>query len=407
MIKNGTSGSVHSLESLDTVLSPIKSAHFLREFYCRTPLYIRGDPDRFSSLLSWDGLNRATTLQRKHRPPFRLAKDGKILPQQQFSNSINNSNGEFWSINFRSVRRLLEEGATLLVDRIDETHEPLADFCRMLEAELGSYAFADAFASWRQTQGFPTHWDAEEVFVVQLIGTKHWRVLKPERLHPTQQDKGKHNQSPPLQSYWEGDMSPGDLLYIPGGWWHDALAVSDRTLHVAFGLCPPTGLTVINAMLRALQENELARTPLPRFASELEQQDYMSHLRSAVDEQMRGFTIKSVLQNLDSRAPARTRLSMPWSALSETEAIPARAWIHWLPPRRLAVKEAGDEIIIEAIGERFTFAAVALSVVRDLVSHRKLPFSEICSRHSQLPVENILLRLVSAGLVAIADDSVV
>lgn len=71
------------------------------------------------------------------------------------------------------------------------------------------------------------------------------------------------------------------------------------------------------------------------------------------------------------------------------------------------MKEAGDEFIIEAIGERFTFAAVALSVVRDLISHRKLPFSEICSRHSQLPVEDILLRLVSAGLVAIADDFVV
>ena len=75
MIKNGTSGSVRSLESLETVLSPIKSAHFLREFYCRTPLYTRGDPDRFSSLLSWDGLNRATTLQRKHRPPRKGRKN--------------------------------------------------------------------------------------------------------------------------------------------------------------------------------------------------------------------------------------------------------------------------------------------------------------------------------------------
>lgn len=202
-------------------------------------------------------------------------------------------------------------------------------------------------------------------------------------------------------------MNPGDLLYIPGGWWHDAVAVSARTLHAALSLFPPTGLTVVNAMLRELQDDELARTPLPRFASELEQQDYMSRLRAAVDAIMGGFTVRSVLDKLDARAPARTRLSMPWSAVSETEAIPARAWIHWLPPRPIAVTEARAEFTFEAIGARFTYPAADLPVVRDLISCRKSPFGEICSRHPQLPVEKILLRLVSAGLVAIADDSVI
>ena len=290
------------LQSLRAFLDPIEPAHFLKEFYCRAPLHIPGDADKFSHLLTWDGLNRATTLQRRHRPQLRLAKDGIVISQQQFSTKETNAFGDFWTINFRSVRRLLEDGATLLVDRIDETHEPLADCCRMLEAELGSSSFADAFASWRQNPGFPTHWDAEQVFVVQLIGTKHWRVLKPERLYPTQQDQ-KRTEKPPTHPYWEGDMHPGDLLYIPGGWWHDALAASAGTLHVSLSLFPATGLTVVSAMMRELQEDELARTPLPRFASEAEQQRYMSSLRSTVDEKMRGFTVKSVLNNLDIRTP--------------------------------------------------------------------------------------------------------
>jgi hypothetical protein len=46
-------------------------------------------------------------------------------------------------------------------------------------------------------------------------------------------------------------------------------------------------------------------------------------------------------------------------------------------------------------------------VIRDLASRRKFPFSELRSRHPHLPVEAIVLRLVSAGLVAIADDAVI
>jgi len=391
------------LQSLEDLLSPVDPAYFLREIYGHEPLHIPGAANKFSHLLSWDGLNKATSVWRKNFPPLRLAKDGKILSQQQFSSRETNANGEFWSINFRMVRQLLEEGATLVVDRMDQTHEPLADYCRMFEAELGSDAFADVFASWRQTPGFPTHWDPEQGFVAQLIGTKHWRVFKPERLHPMAKDKSR-NDSPPAQPYWEGDMNPGDLLYIPGGWWHDALAVSARTLHVAVGLFPATGLTVMNAILKDISEDERVRAPLPRFASESEQQDYMSHLRSAVDTKLRGLTVKSVLNSLDARARVRTRLSMPWSAVPETEAIPANAWIHWLPSRRPTVKEIGTEITFEAIGVRFSFAVVGLPVIQDLISRRKSPFRELCSRHPQLPVEKILLGLVSVGLVAIADE---
>jgi ribosomal protein L16 Arg81 hydroxylase len=395
------------LESLDALLSPVDRAYFLSEFYCRAPLYIPGNSDKFSHLLSWDGLNRATTLQRRNCQQLRLAKDGKLLSQRAFSKRETNRDGEFWSIDFRSVGRLLEEGATLIVDRIDETHEPLGNFCRMFEAELGSDADAFAFASRRQTKGFPTHWDVEEGFVAQLDGTKHWRVFKPERLHPTLQDqKMRRNESPPTRPYWEGDMNPGDLLYIPGGWWHDALAVTARTLHVSVGLFPTTGLMVANDMLREMEEDEVARAPLPRFASETAQQDYMSHLRCAIDAKMRDLTVKSVLEKFDSRARARARLSMPWNAVQEVDAIPGHAWIHWLPPRPIAMREAGaDEIIFEALGDRMTIAAVALPLVRDLISRRKAIFSELSSGHPELPVETILLDLVSAGLVAIADDS--
>lgn len=393
--------------SLAALLSPIPPESFLRDYYCRAPLYIPGETARFSDLLSWDGLNRASTIPRKHRPALRLAKDGKVLSEAEFSAKTTSAHGEFWRVDFNAVRRLLEGGATLVLDRIDEAHEPIAEVCRMLEAELGSTAFADAFASWRQTPGFPTHWDPEQVFIAQVIGTKHWRVLKPDRLHPTQQDKGRRKESAPRESYWEGDLNAGDLLYIPGGWWHDAVAVSERTLHVSLSLFPSTGLTLTNHLLRTLEDEELARMPLPRFAPESEQEDYMRRLRSLVDSKMRALTVNWVIGQLDARAPARNRLSLPWSAVPRDEPIPHNAWIHWLPPRPIMVRETSAEFVFEALGTRFAFPISFLPIVKDLIVSRRLPCGEICARHSHAPVEKILLGLVSAGLIAIAEQSVI
>jgi hypothetical protein len=133
----------------------------------------------------------------------------------------------------------------------------------------------------------------------------------------------------------------------------------------------------------------------------------MSYLQSAVDAKLRGLTVRSVLDSLDARARVRTRLSVPWGALSEAEAIPADAWIHWLPSRRTKMKVRNGTMTFESIGAKFSFPAADLPVIEDLMSHRKSPFSELRSRHSQLPVENILLGLISAGLIAVADDSVI
>lgn len=394
------------LESLEAFLSPIEPTRFLREHYCRAPVHIRGDVQRFSGLLCWDGLNRAMTRQRPRRVPLRLAKGGNLIPHEEFATKETNAAGDLWRVDFHAVRRLLEAGATLVVDRIDETHEPLADFCRMLEWELGSYAFADAFASWHNIQGFPTHWDPEQVFVVQLVGTKRWRLFKPERLHPTQQDKSR-KVSRPTEVFWEDDVKAGDVLYIPGGWWHDALAVSECSLHLAFSLFAATGLTAVNTLLRELQEDEVARTPLPRFASEAEQADHMVRLLNAIDTRTRGYTVKSLLEKMDVAAPPRNRLSMPWNWGSETEAIPAHAWIHWLAPRRVALKETGTECSFEAIGGRFAFGIDCLPLLRDLIGCRKSSISDLRLRYGHLPVEKIMLQLVRLGLVVIAEGPVI
>jgi ribosomal protein L16 Arg81 hydroxylase len=53
-------------------------------------------------------------------------------------------------------------------------------------------------------------------------------------------------------------MKPGDVLYLPRGQYHEALASSDASLHLSFGIGQPTGIDVISRLLKSLPDESFA-----------------------------------------------------------------------------------------------------------------------------------------------------
>lgn len=75
-------------------------------------------------------------------------------------------------------------------------------------------------------------------------------------------------------------MTPGDVLYLPRGQYHEALASSDASLHLSFGIGQPTGIDVISRLLRSLPDESLFRENLPHFDRP---QAHREHLRAIAD----------------------------------------------------------------------------------------------------------------------------
>ena len=73
-------------------------------------------------------------------------------------------------------------------------------------------------------------------------------------------------------------MRPGDLLYIPRGQYHDALAKSGGTIHVSFGTYPVNGMDLLTETYEAALEDSAFRAPLPRFAGEGGEKAWDAHL---------------------------------------------------------------------------------------------------------------------------------
>jgi lysine-specific demethylase/histidyl-hydroxylase NO66 len=123
------------------------------------------------------------------------------------------------------------------------------------------------------TQGFALHFDDIDAFVLQLSGTKSWKVYAPndkEALLPRQPPTAHFEPGSHGDPVLEVDLTPGDLLYLPRGAPHQAVASPDsHSLHVTISTNQMNSwadlfeIAIPRALELAAEEHPALRQTLP------------------------------------------------------------------------------------------------------------------------------------------------
>ena len=94
---------------------------------------------------------------------------------------------------------------------------------RDVQTIFGSFASANSYLTPQDSQGFAPHYDDIEAFILQLEGSKHWRVYEPiEGTLPTYASRD-FDQAEVGAPIIEHTLRPGDLLYMPRGFVHQGV----------------------------------------------------------------------------------------------------------------------------------------------------------------------------------------
>ena len=208
-------------------------------------------------------------------PAFRLVKDGSPLPAASYTEDIPWRPGSFSGIaRPELVAREHADGATIVLQALHLHWRPAALYCRGLERRLGFPVQANAYATPGGAQGFAVHHDTHDVFVLQVAGTKRWRVYAPVLELPLKDQRWSPELGDPGDPVMDFTLEAGDTLYLPRGWPHEAFAAEADSLHLTVGLHPPTRLEALRAALdaAAVADVELRRTlngDIPRLPDPL------------------------------------------------------------------------------------------------------------------------------------------
>jgi len=120
-----------------------------------------------------------------------------------------------------------EQGCTvrLLCPHLHNDH--VHSLLSLLEMEWGCMVGANAYLTPPgKSQGFAPHYDDIEAFCLQLQGRKRWKVYEPlnktERLPRVSSEDYTEEDLRGVEPVMDVILEPGDLLYMPRGWIHQA-----------------------------------------------------------------------------------------------------------------------------------------------------------------------------------------
>jgi len=249
--------------SFEWLIEPVPPEVFFKDYYEQKPLLIEGtDPARFSSLLSIGAIDRYLATSSPSHPDVFLVDAARELKPSDYT--FPESGPESGAIDLPRAYQLFNSGATISLGQMHERLPSLATLCRAAEHTFSSHFQTNIYLSPRNAQGFKTHYDSHDVFVLQVAGSKHWTLydtLIELPLRGQGFDPEKHLPGPPTREF---TIRAGDVFYCPRGLFHSARATDEVSLHVTLGLI---GKTWADVMVEAISEACLAspafRTHLP------------------------------------------------------------------------------------------------------------------------------------------------
>ncbi|WP_010217834.1 JmjC domain-containing protein [Sphingomonas sp. PAMC 26621] len=165
-------------------------------------------------------------------------------------------------------------GASLVADDVERIAPELRRWTTLLGTEFAALTNANVYCSFKGVQAFATHYDLHDVFALQCEGEKVWRIYRNRAENPVSAPHGGEEVQRQIDAA-RGDlmaevrMRPGDVLYLPRGCYHDALAQEGASLHVSFAVAPLGAM----ALLRALEEAALREPAFRAYLADARSDD--------------------------------------------------------------------------------------------------------------------------------------
>jgi 50S ribosomal protein L16 3-hydroxylase len=284
--------------SLSDLFAPLSSQQFVEDYLFRLPYSTTGSCRSWCDF-GWDAVGQvwsapgADSMIVRHGEQLALEKEG-----------------------FAAARKKFDEGFTLAVRSAQKHDRRLALLAGDFESGFAAPVDVHIYCTPESQFGFSWHYDAEEVFILQLSGSKEYSLRKntvrPWPLVETMgADLGYEKEIMPLMKC---RLDAGDLLYIPAGYWHRAESVGE-SISLSVGVMAPPALDLFDALRTRLMRSVVWRQRLPVLGSagglsaETAQAAYECIIRNLAVDLQREFTSPGFMADVlasHSSAPGPT-----------------------------------------------------------------------------------------------------
>lgn len=255
----------------ETVLAPFSIEDFFKQYHEKDILYIkRNNEDYYQDILTSAEISDYLDRQDIFYPSLRIVKNGKEIPNAEYTlKSIPiGHHRKDGIINTEKAFALFNSGATFVIQAGQRYFNHLSHCCLQLSKIFNAPVQANLYITPNKSQGFNPHWDTHDVFVLQISGTKTWHLYGFEKELPTKNQSfvSKDYNKEPLHTI---QLMPGDFLYVPRGYVHDAIADNGISSHITIGILSFTWHRLFSDLFQQFEEYKELREAIPFWEGDL------------------------------------------------------------------------------------------------------------------------------------------
>jgi ribosomal protein L16 Arg81 hydroxylase len=247
---------------LQELIRPHSLQEFFANFWEKAPLHVRrgNDLDANSGICELVSIDDIDALLAAHGAgmhrleAIRMGQGGIMLTQQEY---VRNCESSFGEIDVERVLSLYRNGASIILNQVDDSIGPLKHLCQTLSQAFRTSVHANAYLTPPHSQGFSVHFDTHDVFVLQISGEKLWDLYDPDKVLATVRFAEEANRRSDGAAR-QVRLTAGDVLYIPRGHPHEAKAHDHASLHLTVGLTAYTWSDAIRDVVSELEVNDEA-----------------------------------------------------------------------------------------------------------------------------------------------------
>jgi len=239
--------------SLSTLIAPVSADEFRSRYWEQMPMIVhRNDPNYYGDLFTLHDFDDA------------ISRTPNYVKVADATSKKNESLGSTTAPQLELILNSMRDGGTLILDGMHRYNHNLATLCRLLGPEFGQRFQTNLYLTPPNGKGFTPHWDNHDVFILQVHGSKEWKIEKARRAMPTRMQRIGAEGRELRGDVYSLTLNQGDLIYIPRGFVHAAECGAVPSLHITLGVTALFWESLLYDVIRTgVEEDEKLRATLP------------------------------------------------------------------------------------------------------------------------------------------------
>lgn len=225
----------------------------------------------FESLINQTGIWNSEKLQ--------VLIDNKQIPPNSLFQIQQTTKGTKHLLNASKLQDALNRGSSVVLNDVCELSQGIMEIREIFGTWTGGKLDCNIYFSQKGHQAFPIHYDVHDVLAIQVEGHKHWQIFTEGIEYPInhpiflgrKQMNPAQKRPPPILDFI---FEPGDLVYIPSGYFHHATCLEGKSLHLSYGLVEMIGMDIISLAFEMAMRDSFFRTPVKAFLRNQDPSDF-------------------------------------------------------------------------------------------------------------------------------------